>query len=107
MSLRAEARLGADPMRSAQAKLEKRNRRDLFEGSKLIDMQKKQESYEEMFMKVNPLDMGNKNKPKDIHLASIDVTFGSNRILSVKCHTTLATRLHRDADCHLKSLFSS
>ncbi|KAL7418028.1 P-loop containing nucleoside triphosphate hydrolase protein [Mrakia frigida] len=65
-----------------KAKLEKRNRRDLFEGSKLIDLQKKQESYEEMFMKVNPLDMGNKNKPKDIHLASIDVNFGSLRILT-------------------------
>lgn len=42
-----------------------------------------QQSYEEMFMKINPLDVAaaNKNKSKDIHLPSIDVSFGSNRIL--------------------------
>lgn len=35
-------------------------------------------------MKVNPLDARNssKGKSKDIHLTNIDVTFGSNRILS-------------------------
>lgn len=69
-----------------KAKIEKRERGkkgDLYQGSKLIDMQKKQQSYEEMFMAVNPLDMsGNaKGKSKDIHLSNIDVNFGSNRIL--------------------------
>lgn len=35
-------------------------------------------------MKINPLDaVSAKNKSKDIHLANIDVNFGSNRILSV------------------------
>ena len=44
-----------------------------------------QQSYEEMFMKINPLDAAaaSKNKSKDIHLPSIDVSFGSNRILCV------------------------
>lgn len=62
----------------------KRSQRDLYEGSKLVEMAKKQQSYEEMFMKVNPLQLGgaNKGKSKDIHLTNIDVSFGSNRILS-------------------------
>ncbi len=37
-------------------------------------------------MKINPLDAAAaaKNKSKDIHLSSIDVNFGSNRILYVR-----------------------
>ncbi|KAF9454927.1 P-loop containing nucleoside triphosphate hydrolase protein [Macrolepiota fuliginosa MF-IS2] len=67
-----------------RAKIEKRARRDLYEGSKLLDQHRKQQTYEEMFMKINPLDASAnaKNKSKDIHLPSIDVNFGSNRILS-------------------------
>ncbi|KAL0581212.1 hypothetical protein V5O48_000800 [Marasmius crinis-equi] len=66
-----------------RAKIEKRARRDLYEGSKLLDAHRKQQTYEEMFMKINPLEAVNsKNKSKDIHLPSIDVNFGSNRILS-------------------------
>lgn len=44
-----------------------------------------QQSYEEMFLKINPLDAASaaKNKSKDIHLPSIDVSFASNRILCV------------------------
>ncbi|KAK7059220.1 hypothetical protein VNI00_001847 [Paramarasmius palmivorus] len=68
---------------SVQAKIEKRARRDLYEGSKLLDQHRKQQTYEELFMKINPLEAANsKNKSKDIHLPSIDVNFGSNRILS-------------------------
>ncbi|KAJ3966401.1 P-loop containing nucleoside triphosphate hydrolase protein [Lentinula raphanica] len=56
---------------------------DLYEGSKLLDAHRKQQTYEEMFMKINPLEAVNsRNKSKDIHLPSIDVNFGSNRILS-------------------------
>ena len=38
-----------------------------------------------MYLKVNPLEASTaaKNKSKDIHLPSIDVNFGSNRILCV------------------------
>ncbi|KAF9513054.1 hypothetical protein BS47DRAFT_1372655 [Hydnum rufescens UP504] len=56
-------------------KIEKRARRDLYEGSKLIEMQKKQ---------INPLESRTtaKGRSKDIHLQSIDVTFGSHRILT-------------------------
>ncbi|TEB39145.1 P-loop containing nucleoside triphosphate hydrolase protein [Coprinellus micaceus] len=67
-----------------RAKIEKRAKRDLYEGSKLLDQHKKQQTYEEMFMKINPLEAvaNSKSKSKDIHLPSIDVSFGSNRILS-------------------------
>ena len=68
-----------------KAKIVKRAQRDLYEGSKLMaDMQKKQQSYEEMFMKVNPLQLGNtaKSKSKDIHLENINVSFGSRTLLS-------------------------
>jgi ATP-binding cassette subfamily F protein 3 len=66
-----------------KAKIEKRSKRDLYQGSKLIEMASKQQSYEEMFMKVNPLDLSGaaKGKSKDIHLVNIDVSFASNRIL--------------------------
>ncbi|KAG6814412.1 hypothetical protein H0H92_007415 [Tricholoma furcatifolium] len=75
-----------------RAKIEKRSKRDLYEGSKLLDAHRKQvafsllwiQSYEEMFMKINPLESSAaaKQKSKDIHLPSIDVSFSSNRILS-------------------------
>ncbi|PIL30712.1 ATP-binding cassette transporter [Ganoderma sinense ZZ0214-1] len=67
-----------------RAKIEKRSKRNLYEGSRLLDQHRKQQTYEEMFMKINPLDAAaaSKNKSKDIHLTSIDVNFGSNRILS-------------------------
>ncbi|KAH9992513.1 P-loop containing nucleoside triphosphate hydrolase protein [Russula compacta] len=62
-----------------KAKIEKRARRDLYEGSKLLEQTKKQQSYEEMFMKINPLQStaASKNKSKDIHLPSIDVSGAS------------------------------
>lgn len=69
-----------------QAKIEKRARKGeaLYQGSKLIDASMKQQSYEEMFMKVNPLDLSGaaKGKSKDIALSNIDVSFASNKILS-------------------------
>ena len=69
-----------------RAKLAKRAQRDLYESSKLVESAKKQASYEEMFMKVNPLESmttgAAKGKNKDIHMPNIDVSFGSNRILS-------------------------
>lgn len=67
-----------------RAKIEKRSKRDLYQGSKLLDAHVKQQSYEEMYMKVNPLDLTGaaKGKSKDIQLTNIDVSFASNKILS-------------------------
>lgn len=68
-----------------KAKMEKRARRTVeFEGSKLVDAAKAQKAYEEMYMTVNPLQNHalNKGKSKDIALEAIDVSYGSNQILS-------------------------
>lgn len=67
-----------------QAKMEKRHRKNAYEGSKLMDASRGQKSYEELFLEVNPLQSASagKGKTKDIHLESIDVSFGSLRILS-------------------------
>lgn len=69
-----------------RAKLAKREQRDLYQSSKLVETAKKMASYEEMYLKVNPLESistgAAKGKNKDIHLPNIDVSFGSNRILS-------------------------
>lgn len=66
------------------AKMQKRDRKNAYEGSKLMDAHKAQKSYEELFLEVNPLQSpsANKGKSKDIHLENIDVNFGSLRILS-------------------------
>ncbi|KAK4330868.1 Protein GCN20 [Rhodotorula toruloides] len=67
-----------------KAKLEKRNARSLYEGSKLMQAQQSKKSYEELFLEVNPLQAvgSGKGKSKDIHIEGIDLNFGSNRILS-------------------------
>ncbi len=66
-----------------RAKLAKRAQRDLYQSSRLVQSAKEQESYEEMFLKVNPLESaGARGKNKDINLPNIDLNFGSNRILS-------------------------
>ncbi|KAL0064751.1 hypothetical protein AAF712_008298 [Marasmius tenuissimus] len=91
-----------------RAKIEKRARRDLYEGSKLLDSHRKQQTYEEMFMKINPLEAaGAKNKSKDIHLPSIDVNFASNRILQVPSSFQIVLRaaeLRTDLEQLLPSL---
>ncbi|WFD30566.1 hypothetical protein MSPP1_001587 [Malassezia sp. CBS 17886] len=69
-----------------RAKLAKRAQRDLYESSKLVQNTKKQATYEELYLQVNPLESISsgtaKAKNKDIYLPNIDVSFGSNRILS-------------------------
>lgn len=62
-------------------KLAKRAQRDLYESSKLVQSAQEQQSYEEMFLKVNPLE-ARRGGSKDINLPNIDITFGSKRILS-------------------------
>lgn len=62
-------------------KIVKRAQRDLYESSKLVQSTQEQESYEEMFLKVNPLE-ARRGGSKDINLPNIDITFGSKRILS-------------------------
>ncbi|KAH8922302.1 P-loop containing nucleoside triphosphate hydrolase protein [Atractiella rhizophila] len=70
-----------------RAKMERRTagqkRMVEFESSKLVEAMKAQQAYEDMFVKVNPLTTAAaRAKSKDIHLENIDVSFGSNPILS-------------------------
>ncbi|GAA5909076.1 hypothetical protein JCM8208_007424 [Rhodotorula glutinis] len=67
-----------------KSKLEKRNAKSLYEGSKLMEAQNNKKSYEELFLEVNPLNAvgQSKGKSKDIQLENIDLNFGSHRILS-------------------------
>lgn len=64
-----------------KAKIEKRSKRDLYQGSKLLDAQKTQQSYEELFMQVNPLTSA-KGKSKDVMVNNVDVSMGSVKILT-------------------------
>ncbi|GAA5957232.1 hypothetical protein JCM8115_006923 [Rhodotorula mucilaginosa] len=83
-----ESQVNMKALEKAEAKLkqklEKRNARSLYEGSKLMEAQNNKKSYEELFLEVNPLNaLGTgKGKSKDIHIEQIDLNFGSNRILS-------------------------
>ncbi|KAJ7226100.1 P-loop containing nucleoside triphosphate hydrolase protein [Mycena pura] len=65
-----------------RAKIEKRSR-SLYEGSRILDAHRKQVAVFSLVAKINPLEASAaaRNKSKDIHLPSIDVNFGSNRIL--------------------------
>ena len=72
-----------------RAKIDKRSKRqNLYEGSRLLESVQNKESYEELFMKVNPLDLSGagRSKSKDISLDGIDISIGNNRILSVDSH---------------------
>lgn len=86
-----------------KAKMEKRARRTVeFEGSKLVDAAKAQKAYEEMYMAVNPLQLQsmNKGKSKDILLEAIDVSYGSNQILSnARCVLPVSSIVNLVADC--------
>lgn len=55
-----------------------------YEASKLLDLGEDAQSYEEFYMAVNPLQIGNAgaNKTKDIKLDNIDVSIGAQRILT-------------------------
>ncbi|BGP21060.1 hypothetical protein JCM10213_007578 [Rhodosporidiobolus nylandii] len=83
-----ESQVNMKALEKAEAKLklklEKRQQKSLYEGSKLIEAHNNKKSYEELFLEVNPLTAigQGKGKSKDIHLENIDVNFGSNRILS-------------------------
>ncbi|KAM0668911.1 hypothetical protein ACQRIT_003840 [Beauveria bassiana] len=55
-----------------------------YEASRLLDQIDDAQSYEEFYMAVNPLQIGNAgaNKTKDIKLDNIDVSIGAQRILT-------------------------
>ncbi|KAJ6788340.1 hypothetical protein PWT90_06332 [Aphanocladium album] len=71
--------------RKIAAKQQKKQYKNVeYEASKLLDQVDPAQSYEEFYMAVNPLQMGNTgaNKTKDIKLDNIDVSIGAQRILT-------------------------
>lgn len=71
--------------RKIAAKQQKKQFKNVeYEASKLLDQDESAQSYEEFYMAVNPLQMGNTgaNKTKDIKLDNIDVSIGAQRILT-------------------------
>ncbi|KAK8434096.1 P-loop containing nucleoside triphosphate hydrolase protein [Phyllosticta citricarpa] len=71
--------------RKIRAKQEKKEMRFVeYEASRLLDEPTETESYEEFFMKVNPLQMGSDSsaKSKDIKVDGIDISIAGQRILT-------------------------
>lgn len=71
--------------RKLRAKQDKKEFRTVeYETSRLLEQPEDQESYEEFFMAVNPLQLGSdaQSKSKDIKVDSFDISIGGKRILS-------------------------
>jgi len=84
-----ESRVDKKKLEKAEKKLRaKQDRKDFktveYETSRLLDQTDDAASYEEFFMKVNPLQLGSDNagKSKEIKVDGIDITIGGKRILS-------------------------
>ncbi|GAB7363903.1 hypothetical protein MBLNU230_g4466t1 [Neophaeotheca triangularis] len=71
--------------RKLRAKQEKKEFKNVeYEASRLLDQPDEQQSYEEFFMAVNPLQIGSdaQSKSKDIKVDGIDISIGGKRIMS-------------------------
>lgn len=85
-----ESKVDRKKLEKAEKKLAAKQSKKVFktveyEASRLLDQPNEAESYEEMFMKVNPLQLGSgqgQAKSKDIKVDGIDVTIGGLRILT-------------------------
>ena len=66
-----------------QAKLAKKEMKADYEASRLLDEEDDLQSYEENYLKVNPLNFeSSSGKSKDIRIDGIDINFAGNRILT-------------------------
>jgi ATP-binding cassette subfamily F protein 3 len=86
---KVESRVDRKKLEKAERKLRaKQDRKEFknveYEASKLLDMPTETQSYEEFYMAVNPLQLGNDsaNKSKDIKIDSFDVSMPGLRILT-------------------------
>ena len=86
---KVESRVDRKKLEKAERKLRaKQDRKEFknveYEASKLLDMPSETQSYEEFYMAVNPLQLGNDsaNKSKDIKIDSFDVSMPGLRILT-------------------------
>ena len=85
---KVESRVDKKKLEKAERKLRaKQDRKEFktveYETSRLLDQPDEQQSYEEFFMAVNPLQLGSdaQSKSKDIKVDGIDVSIGGLRIL--------------------------
>lgn len=88
-SRKVESRVDKKKLEKAERKLRaKQDKKEFktveYESSRLLDQSDEQQSYEEFFMAVNPLQLGSENqsKSKDIKVDGFDVSIGGKRILS-------------------------
>ncbi|KAF2771757.1 ABC transporter domain-containing protein [Teratosphaeria nubilosa] len=86
---KVESRVDRKKLEKAEKKLKAKQDRKIFktveyEASRLLDEPDEQQSYEEFFMAVNPLQLGAdaQSKSKDIKVDGIDISIGGKRILS-------------------------
>ena len=88
---KVESKVDRKKLEKAERKIAaKQNKKEFkaveYEASKLLNQPDDAQSYEEFFMKVNPLQLGSnamgQQKSKDIKIEGIDVTIGGLRILS-------------------------
>ena len=86
---KVESRVDKKKLEKAERKLRAKQDRKVFktveyEASRLLDQPDEQQSYEEFFMSVNPLQLGAdaQTKSKDIKVDGIDISIGGKRILT-------------------------
>jgi ATP-binding cassette subfamily F protein 3 len=85
---KVESRVDKKKLQKAEQKIRAKQDRKVmknveYEASRLLDQPDETESYEEFFMKVNPLQLGgDQAKSKDIKVDGVDVSIGGLRILS-------------------------
>ncbi len=88
---KVESKVDRKKLEKAERKIAaKQNKKEFkaveYEASKLLNVVDDAQSYEEFFMKVNPLQLGSnamgQQKSKDIKIEGIDVTIGGLRILT-------------------------
>lgn len=91
---KVESRIDRKKLEKAERKIAAKQQKKVFktveyEASKLLDQPESTQSYEEFYMAVNPLQLGNSgsSKSKDVKLDSIDVSIGGQRILTDTCLT--------------------
>ena len=87
-SRKVESRVDRKKLEKAERKIAAKQDRKVmknvqYEASRLLDQPTETESYEEFYMKVNPLQLGaDQAKSKDIKVEGIDISIGGKRILS-------------------------
>ncbi|KZZ91427.1 ATPase components of ABC transporter [Moelleriella libera RCEF 2490] len=86
---KVESKVDRKKLEKAERKIAAKQQKKTFktveyEASRLLDQPEDTQSYEEFYMAVNPLQIGNSsaNKTKDVKLDNIDVSIGGNRILT-------------------------